>query len=259
RYAKLTVGTGIAYATSPYHPDDNFLNNAYGSHLLSATYLAATFGKDNIWNGIGIRGGLTVVHYSNGNFKAPNTSTNTIALTVGLNYHFDHENHPEYIPLEAQDDFSKPIAFNVLLRFGINSSDVIGMGQFPFYILSAYADKRVSYKSTFSFGAEVFFSEFLKELIYYRSVAYPEDNLTGNEDYRRVGIFAGYALRLNKVTAFVNLGYYAYYPYDFEGRVYNRIGIQRFFGERERFFATANVRAHAAKAEAVEFGIGIRW
>lgn len=257
RIFKVSVGTGIAYATNPYDPDTNYLNNAYGSRLLSATYLGATLGKDNIWNGLGLRAGILLVHYSNGNIKAPNTSTNTFAVSVGINY--QPVETPDYILRGEKERYSEPIKFNALLRFGLNSSDIIGMGQFPFYVLSAYADKKVSKKSTFMAGTEIFFSEFLKELIYYRSVAYPEDNSSGDEDYKRVGIFGGYALRFNKVAAFVNLGYYIYYPYDFEGRTYNRLGLMRFFGQQEKIFATINVKAHAAKAEAFEVGVGYRF
>ena len=52
------------------------------------------------------------------------------------------------------------------------------------------------------------------------------------------------------------LGYYAYYPYDFEGRVYNRLGLQREFGKH--IFAGVSVHSHGAKAEAAEFSIGYR-
>ena len=52
------------------------------------------------------------------------------------------------------------------------------------------------------------------------------------------------------------MGYYVYYPYDFEGRVYNRIGLKRYFGDK--VFGAITLKSHGAKAEAVEFGIGVR-
>lgn len=259
RNLRFTVGQGIAFATNPYHPDNNYHNNAYGSSLLSSTYLQGAFTKENIWKGFGMSAGFTVMHYSNGNLKAPNTSTNTFALSLGVNYLWDSENFPEYIPKNEREKYTEPIKYNFVFRFGMNESDVIGMGQYPFYIFTAFADKKISRGSSFKLGAEVFFSRFLKELIYYRSVAYPEDNSTGDEDYKRAGIFAGYELRFNKVAAFVNLGYYIYYPYDFEGRVYNRIGLKRYFGEKERFFGIIDVKSHGARAEAIEFGVGVRF
>jgi hypothetical protein len=47
-----------------------------------------------------------------------------------------------------------------------------------------------------------------------------------------------------------------YYPFDFEGRVYQRIGFKRYFGDN--WFGSVSLKSHAAKAEAVELGIGIR-
>jgi hypothetical protein len=102
----------------------------------------------------------------------------------------------------------------------------------------------------------VFFSKFLKELIYYYSVAFPEYDVKGDEDWKRIGVFVGHELFINKMSLVTQLGYYVYYPYDFEGRIYNRIGMKRYFGDK--FFGAITLKSHGAKAEAVEFGIGVR-
>jgi len=256
RYLMLRVGQGIAYNTNPYDANTNNRNIAYGSKLLSATYLLINFSKKNIVKGLGVQAGISLIHYSNGNFKAPNTSTNTFAVNVGLNYLLDAENEPEYNTSREITEYSEPIHLNFLFRSGIQTSDVIGMKQYPFYILGAFADKRLSYKSSVQLGTEVFLSPMLKELINYRSIAFPEDNLSGDESSTRVGIFAGYQLHLGKTSLFGNLGYYVYYPYDFEGQTYLRVGLQREFFKN--FFGSVSVKSHAAKAEAVEFGIGYR-
>jgi len=258
RNLRLSVGQGVAFATNPYHPDDNYLNNAFGSSFLSATNLKLNYHRENIWEGIGFQAGISLFHYSNGNFTTPNTSINTFAFNLGLNYNLNQDPLPEYVPFE-REKYTEPIKINVLLRFGLNESDVIGMGKFPFVIVSAFADKRLSKSSSVYAGTEFFLSYFLKELIEYRYVAYPEDNLSGDEDFKRVGIFAGYQFRINKLAPFVNAGYYIYYPYDFEGRMYNRLGIKRYIGEKDQIFGIVSVKAHAAKAEAVEFGVGVRF
>ena len=93
-------------------------------------------------------------------------------------------------------------------------------------------------------------------MIYFYSVAFPEFNISGDEDWKRVGVFVGHELFINKMSFETQLGYYVYYPYDFEGRVYNRIGLKRYFGDK--FFGAITLKSHGAKAEAVEFGIGVR-
>lgn len=256
RNLMFRIGQGIAYTTKPYDKEDNFTNNAYGSDLLSTTFIMLNYKKENIIKGLGLQAGISLVHYSNANVKAPNTSTNTFAFNIGANYLLDYDEKQEYIPSTEDKKFTEKIKYNIVFRTGINESDVIGTGQFPFYIVSGYADKRLNRKSAIQAGTDLFFSKFLKELIYYYSVAFPEYDVTGDEDWKRIGVFVGHELFINKMSIVTQLGYYVYYPYDFEGRVYNRIGLNRYFGDK--FFGAITLKSHGAKAEAVEFGIGVR-
>ncbi len=255
RNVMFRIGQGLAYNTNPYDKVDNPKNIAFGSDILSSTYLMLNYKKDRLFNNLGFQTGLTLMHYSNANVKAPNTSVNTIAFNVGLTYHLDAEDQ-DFIKTVDDEKFTEKIKYNLAFRSGINQSDIIGSGQFPFYIVSAYADKRLSHVSAIQFGADVFFSNFLKELIYYKSVSFPEEDVSGDEDYKRVGLFVGHELFINKMSVETQLGYYVYYPYDFEGRTYLRIGLKRYFGKN--FLEPLTLKSHGAKAEAVEFGIGVR-
>ncbi|WP_047247611.1 acyloxyacyl hydrolase [Maribacter thermophilus] len=256
RNVQLRIGQGIAYSTNPYDKETNFRNNAYGSDVLSSTYLMLNYHKENIFKGLGVMAGVSLMHYSNANFRAPNTSTNTLALNVGLTYSLDWENELEYIETADREKVKEPIRYNLALRGGVNESDVIGMGQHGFFIVSAYADKRLGRKSAIQIGTDVFFSNFLKELIRFQATSFPEMDVDADDDYKRVGVFLGHELFINKMSVITQLGYYVYYPFDFEGRVYNRIGLKRYFGDK--IFGAVTLKSHGAAAEAVEFGIGIR-
>lgn len=254
RNLQFRIAQGISYATNPYDRVENFRNNAYGSKFLSTNYLMLNYQKENMFEGLGVNAGITLMHYSNGNVKAPNTSTNTLALTAGLTYILKQD-EPDYIRREKVK-ITEPIKYNFALRAGINESDNIGAGQFPFYVLSAYADKRLGRKSAIQLGTDVFFSHFLKELIRYQSISFPENNIAADTDFKRVGVFIGHELFINKLSIETQLGYYVYYPFDFEGKVYNRLSLKRYFGEK--VFGVVSLKSHGAAAEAVEFGIGIR-
>ncbi len=256
RQLQLRVGQGVAYTTNPYDKVDNFRNNAFGTHLLSSTYLMLNYHREQLFEGLGLKAGLSLVHYSNANFKAPNTSTNTFAFNAGFVYNLDGGSPTEYLNPEPPEFISGRPHLNLALRFGLNESDVVNSGQFPFYIISAYADKRLGRKSGLQAGADLFFSNFLKELILFQSVSFPEMGVDANTDFKRIGIFAGHELFINRMSIVTQLGYYVYYPFDFEGRVYNRIGLKRYFGHH--WFGAITLKSHAAKAEAVEFGIGVR-
>ncbi len=260
RHLMFRIAQGVGYNTNPYDPETNFLNNAFGSHLLSSTFFKANFIKENIWEGFGVHAGFSIIHYSNANFRAPNNSTNTFAFNVGVSYLFDHDNIPEYVDGENDPPskvYAERFKFNLVYRFGWNESDVVGSGQFPFKTYSAFVDKRIGYKSTLQFGVDYFDSKFLEEYIKYRAIAFPEDNLTGEEDYIRIGVFIGHELRFYRTAFVAQLGYYTKWDFEFENRVYNRLGVKRYFWE-DRIFAVITVKSHWAKAEGVEFGIGVR-
>ncbi|MGY8914659.1 MAG: acyloxyacyl hydrolase [Flavobacteriales bacterium] len=256
RNLQFRIGQGIAHNTNPYEKVENFRNNAYGSDFLSSTYLMLNYHKENIFKGLGFKVGLSLVHYSNANFRAPNTSTNTMALNAGLVYDLDGGHSIDYLPEQESEKISEPFRYNLAFRTGLNESDVINSGQYPFYIVSAYVDKRLGRKSALQLGGDVFFSKFLKELIRFQSIAFPELEVSADDDYKRAGLFVGHELFINQMSVISQLGYYVYYPFDFEGRIYNRIGLKRYFGDK--LFAAITLKSHGAKAEAVEFGIGIR-
>ena len=256
RKLQFRVGQGIAYNTNPYDRNTNFRNNAYGSHLLSSTLVMLNYYKENIYKGFGLKFGTTLIHYSNANFKAPNTSTNTGAFNLGVVYNLNYQNEPSYKKVEAATPYDKSLRYNLVLRGGVNESDIIGSGQYGFWVASAYLDKKIGKRSALQLGVDYFHANFLKELIRYQSIAFPELSVAADTDFKRAGVFLGHELFVNKLSVVTQFGYYWYYPFDFEGRTYNRIGLKRYFGKQ--WFAAITLKSHAAKAEAVEFGFGIR-
>ena len=254
RQLALTIGTGIAYNTNPYDAETNFKNTAYGSDLMSTSLLGLTYKKERILGSFGLEGGLQLVHYSNGRIRTPNTSTNMFTASLGINY------NPlvsrTFLPLEVAKKYSEPIGWNMTLQGGANENSIIGLDRKAFGGIQVFADKRVTYKSTFQLGAELFLSGAMKQFIEFRAIAFPEEGIKRGDDSKRVGLFAGYELRISQVAIFTQLGYYIYYPVDFEGRIYNRLGLKRYFGDH--LYGLVSVKAHAAKAEALEFGIGYR-
>ncbi len=256
RNLQFRIGQGLGYMTKPFDAVDNPRNNAYGTRFTSSTFLLANYRKENIYHGLGFQAGFNIIHYSNANVRAPNNSTNTWFFNAGLNYTFNHEDMPEFKIWEKKA-YSEPLHFNVVGRLGFNESDFRGSGQYPFYDFSFYADKRINIKSSLQLGTEVFFAEFLKEYRDYLANSFPEEGLTGDENYQRVSVFVGHELHLGKTSLLTQLGYYLYWPIDFETRIYNRIGLQRRI--TDKVFASLTVHSHGAAAEGVSLGVGYRF
>jgi len=258
RNIMFRVGQGVAYNTNPYDKQTNFRNYAYGVHFMPSTYFMLNYNKQDIWQGLGVQAGFMMVHHSNASMRAPNTSTNTLAINLGVNYTFNRKEANIYeTGLDAADStYTEPVKFNAVFRGGFNESDVIGSGQKAYYALGLYADKRISKHSTYQLGVDVFWARYLKEYIRYQSIAYPELNVDGSKDYRKIGLFAGYELRMDRLAPEAQVGYYVYSPFNSTGRLYERIGLKYYIADY--VFASVGLKTHGAKAEVMEFGLGIR-
>ncbi len=248
------IGTGVAYMTNPYDAVTNFRNVAYGTRLTSATYIHANYRKENLIGAIGFQAGITLIHYSNGNIKEPNTSTNSLLFNVGLNWSILPEN-PTYKTWDKQK-YTEPVHLNMMLRHGWNESNTRGSGQFPFYNLSFYLDKRLSKKSSIHAGTELMVSDFLKEHRDFQANSFPNSGIDGDEDTKRVGVFAGHELHIGKTSVLTYLGYYIYDEIGYGSAIYNRIGLQRKLNNH--WMASLTLKSHGASAEALGIGIGYR-
>lgn len=247
------VAQGFAITTNPFDIETNIGNNAYGTRIISSTLVMLNY-KQKLSPSFSLQTGVTLLHGSNGNLRSPNTSTNTFAFNLGLVYL--SKPIPDFIPRGPRERYTEALHYNIALSGGVTESDFIGLGREPFLVVSAYLDKVLSKKSTLVVGFDAFFSKFLQNEIEFLAAAFPQFGVTADQDWKRVGIFVGHELRFNKMALMTHAGYYAYYPYDFEGRFYQRIGAKRFFGKQ--YFGTIALKTHAAKAEAIEFGLGIR-
>ncbi|MFP9112645.1 acyloxyacyl hydrolase [Flavobacterium sp. RHBU_3] len=258
RNLMFRIGQGAAYNTNPYDKETNYRNYAYGAHLMPSTYFMLNYKKEDIVQNIGLQAGLIFIHHSNASMKSPNTSTNTLAVNVGLNYTFDKQdaNVRRTMVYDTIINYKQPVHFNFVFRGGLNQSDVIGSKQYPYYAFSAYADKRISRKSGFQLGAEFFIPKYLKEYIHYMSAAYPETPTDPNTDYHKVGLFGGYELYINRISLEGQVGYYVYEPYKSTGSMYQRLSAKYYFCKS--IFGGIGLKTHGAKAEVMEFSVGYR-
>lgn len=256
RSLQLKLAQGFAYVTNPYDKVDNSKNKAFGSSIVDNTNIGLAYTKQNMYKGFGIQAGVLFCHYSNGRTKSPNSGINTYLLNLGLNYDFDGKSTNVRDTLVDRKSFREPIKYNIVLRSGVNESAVIGSGQHPFYHIGFYADKRIGRKSALQLGTELFLTESFRDYISYRANAYPELNIDPNVDYKRVGVFIGHELFVNRISLEAQLGFYVYDPLKNEIPIYDRVGMKYYINKK--MFAGFTIKTHMFLAEALEFGLGVR-
>jgi hypothetical protein len=251
---KLTTAFGLGYNTNPFDKDTNNKNWAIGSNFLASAYLKLNYQRKYLFDKFGVNAGLMLIHYSNASFKAPNLGINTVALNVGVNYNFEEN---ETAP-ERNIDNSKvnsPITYNAIFRTGFNESRINGSGRRPFYTLSFSADKKLSYKSTVSAGTDVFLATFMKDYIKHENSINETPDETA--DWKRVGIFVGHELNMEKFSVLTQVGYHVYSPYKYVSGIYERFGFRKRFNEH--LFADLSLKINLFRAEGLEFGVGYRF
>ena len=256
RHLKLKLAQGIAYASSPYDKETNSKNKAFGSQILANTNIGLSYKKDYLIDNFGIEAGLLFTHYSNGRIKSPNSGINTYGFNVGVNYNFQEPKERVIDSTYLNTKFREPIKYNIVLRSGVNESPVINSGQHPFYHFGFYADKRLSRKSAFQVGTDLFLTESFKDFIKFKANAYPENNINGNADYKRVGVFVGHELFINKISLEAQVGYYVYDEFKNEIAIYDRVGMKYYLSKK--VFTSFTIKTHIFLAEALEFGVGVR-
>jgi Lipid A 3-O-deacylase (PagL) len=256
RRLMFKVAQGIGYASSPFNKEFNNKNKAFGSEILANTNFLIEYKKENLIGNIGVQAGFFFTHFSNGRIKAPNSGINTYGMNLGLNYNFNK--NPEYIrdTTAVKINYEEPIKYNFVLRTGISESPVINSGQYPFYHLGFFVDKRLNRKSALQLGTEVFLTQSVKDFIKYYATAYPKKNVDLETDYKRIGVFIGHELIINKLSLEVQLGYYVYQPFKYEIPVYDRVGAKYYI--TKNISTGISIKTHGFLAEALEFGTAIR-
>lgn len=259
KHLVLKIGQGIGYSTNPYDKETNFKNVAFGTSFMSNNFFGLSFKKQNIIDKIGFQTGFALSHYSNARLKAPNSGINNVLFHVGLNYNFeDIKVDKSKADSLKTIDYKEDLKFNFVVRTGVSEASFAGMGQRPFYHIGAFVDKRIGRKSVLQSGLDLFLSGYIKDMIRFHAVSFPESpDLTPDVDYKRVGAFVGHELIINKFTIEKQIGFYVYNPSGFEIITYQRVGLKYYF--TPIIFVGAGLKTHMAKAEALEFALGVRF
>lgn len=251
---KLTSAFGLGYSTNHFDKISNPKNWAIGSKFSAAAYLKLNYSREYLFDKLGLNAGFILFHYSNASFKAPNLGINTLALNLGVNYNFDE---PVIAPKREKINhpINQPIKYSTILRFGFNESLINGSGLYPFYTISLTAEKKLNYKSTLSTGTDIFLATFMKEYIdYENSINETPDN---NPDWKRVGLFVGHELNMEKFSILTQVGYHVYAPKKYVSGVYERFGFRKKFNEH--VFTDLSLKINLFRAEGLEFGLGYQF
>jgi len=244
-YFASTWSAGLAFHLNEYDSISNPGNMAIGSDLNAFFDLGLIY-KYRVKKNFEIGGGIKIQHFSNGAIKYPNLGLNMLSAVVSLTY-YPHKNETIF----REDAKPKKLKkYEIIPVFSVawkskyeDNSDIMYINT----TTSLSINKRVNYKRSVGIGFDHFYQGYLVD--YYDA----DKNIT-NKDLMSYAGFLSSDLILNRFRLVAQLGFYIYRPVDFGLFFYERISMR--FYPTENLFFSISIKAHAAKAEFIEWGLG---
>lgn len=246
------VSVGLSYVQNPFDEIDNPLQQAIGSNLnffidgqFIYTYDLSSRIDLNIVSGI--------THISNAARVLPNSGFNILSYGLGVRYKINEEsidmvrgfNHPHL-------DYSLGrLSHYTYLRGGLKSIRNLDYAVFPAFGLNYTLAYRYHPLGSFSGGLDVDYNEgFIQE----RKAN--NEAIAQNIPFEswRWAVAAGHELHMNRLSLITQYALYLNRPHPSHRYTYQRYGLKYHLTERTVIAAT--LRAHAGRADYMEWTIG---
>ncbi|MCK9207646.1 MAG: acyloxyacyl hydrolase [Salinivirgaceae bacterium] len=235
---------GCTFNINEYDSITNPLNNAIGTDLNVYIDFSLLY-KQQFKNNWEWGGGIKFQHFSNGAIKYPNYGLNMVTLQATLSFMMGK-------PFAGfQTGSPEPIVkkYEIYVFEGVGwCGKNMAEPNVKYFnnSLSLGYNYRINQKRMIGFGADVFYNEENSENFVGREMS--------TQDYVSYAGFLSTDLLANKFRMSVQLGFYLYKPVDYWLPFYERVALRYYFVPWA--FANVSLKAHAAKAQYVEYGIG---
>ena len=242
---RLRIGAGIGYFPTTFDIFENHKNLAISSHLNGA--ISVLFANRLcLSKRISWENGISFTHFSNGAYKMPNLGVNIVTLNTGVSLSLGNtERKPVKTTALAQ---KKAFDFLIVGTAGIKSLEAAGQKYFV-YTLRMVLDKAMNRKSSLGVGLDIGYNSSLFDKLIYDSIF-----VTNKAAIIQPGINLSYTLNMDKLSLFINNGFYLNKVDIRSGLFYHRLGIRYKFNYN--LIANVSLKTHFGVADHFEFGIG---
>lgn len=241
------IGWGLGLVRDPFDRVDNFKQHAIGGRLnLAAQWALAlrrSFGRHSM------DFGFAIDHLSNAAMKQPNLGINVPTVSIGYAYRLASDAPETHRPDSAWRQEQRTHV-HAMANVGWNEVYPLQSGRRSVYSLSASVYQRVSPKSAFGFGLDLFNKG---------SVTVVDTSLAGLGRARltQVGLHGGYALLFGDMTLYYEMGAYLVTPIQERAAVFTRVGLRQYVSPR--LFINFTLKSHLFVADHFEIGLGYRF
>lgn len=247
-YFSTSWSGGICYNLNAYDSISNPENIAIGSPVNIYIDFSLMY-KRTLSERFQLGGGLKLQHFSNGSYSKPNLGLNMASAAVSLSY-LPGKNIQKFY-LSPEPDSYDDIEVITMVACGWKAyTEELNDTKYFNSTVSASINKRVNQKRTVGVGFDYFYQSYL--INYYED----KSNVT-DKDLMSYAGFLSSELILNKFRITTQLGFYMYRPVDFGLFFYERLALRYY--PTNWMYLNLSIKAHAAKAEFLEYGLGFKF
>ncbi len=242
------IGTGVTILSKPYHEVDNIENEAIGS-----------YGNFNFTAGLGntiklskllfLKFGVSLNHFSNGNFYKPNSGLNYVLYNFGLKIKF---NATEIEIAEPPIDKTSKNYFAVIGYFGGKRLQPTDKNLYGACSFSAVYERKIANIWSLGCGGDIFYDS---------SAKLKKDKTDSNFEqsfYYSSGFHISQMLIIGRFSVGLHEGLFLFLPDKInEHKMYNRCIFKYKFAKH--WLISTAVKSHLAVADYVEWGVGYYW
>ncbi|MCF8228705.1 MAG: acyloxyacyl hydrolase [Bacteroidales bacterium] len=249
------LGVGLGYISKPFDRIENYKNIAIGSHLNAAVNLMFEYSL-RMGERFIVSGGMALTHFSNGSMKTPNFGINIPSISAGFAYRLSRENPyqrkklmPELYPFE----FDGKRFFNINLSLGFGFKNMEAEFGKRYFATTFFANvfKRITYKSSIGLGFDLSYDESDKVILEKKNIPFQNEL-----QIIRPGMNIAYEMIMSRFSIVANLGIYLGGKEKSDGDIYEKLAFK--YHISRLVFTNVTLKAHAARADYIAFGIGYR-
>ena len=246
----LRLGIGLGYLTKRWDPDENWKNIVIGSNLNASIDLTLNY-QYQIFPKIALVGALSLAHFSNAKYAAPNTGINYPVFMIGIAYRNFEEQDWGRTKAPKKPDSNWGLESN--LSAGAKENFAADPNKYFSANLTGLLTYAVTTKSLWGVALDLVHDSGKMRIAKSERGDYRSNYLA----YTAIGMGVAYQLKVHRTEYLFQLGTYVVGREVMEKSVFNRLAIRHYF--TERYGLHVGIRNHRVNAQTLEFGMVYRW
>ena len=242
---RFRLTTGIGMLSKQWDVYTNPRNRAIGSRF-NGMMQAAVYLQKPVSDKKQIQLGLSLIHYSNGNFGQPNLGINMPCLFLAVKQ-FDG-NNKYYKPQYPENP--NTVEWQPSIRFGKKQMSMDD----PRNIFNYLAELKLLYPhKPYRFWTAAITGFYDRTYVYNKFQPLPAASL---DRISEIAISGGHEYRVGRVGMMADVGFYLYRPDDTKRRYYQALGVKYYASSS--LTAMVRMRTHLSMADYLEWGVSYR-